>query len=39
MDRRCSDPEYGMVYRKLRLQAEEQCAAAAELLGKLDSPA
>ena len=39
MDRRCSDPEFGMVFRKLRLQAEVQCAAAAELLGKLDCPA
>ena len=36
LDRRSADPEYGMVYRELRDLAGEQCAAAAELLGKLD---
>lgn len=36
LDRRSQDPEYGMVYRKLRELSQEHCARIAELFGKLD---
>ena len=36
MRRREDDPECGMVYRLLARQAEEQCMAFAELMGKLE---
>lgn len=36
MDRRGSDPECGMVFRRLARQAEDHCAVLAELLGKLE---
>lgn len=36
MDRRCDDPEYGMIYRGLRDRSGESCLALTELLGKLE---
>lgn len=36
MDRRCADPEFAPVYLRLRQLAQEHCASAAELLGKLE---
>ena len=32
MDRRCDDPEYGMIYRGLRDRSSESCLALTELL-------
>ena len=36
MEHRCTDPECGMVFRRLALQAEEHCMVLAELMGKLE---
>lgn len=36
MERRCPDPEFAPVFRKLAHQGEELCALWAELMGKLD---
>ena len=36
MEKRCADPEYGAVFRSLARRSEDQCAALAELLGRLE---
>ena len=37
MEKRCGDPEYGIVFRSLARKAEDLCAAIAEMLGKLEA--
>ena len=37
MDRRCTDPEFSMVFRELRSRCAGHCMALAELLGKLEA--
>ena len=36
MESRSADPEYGPVFRSLSRKAEDQCAALAEMIGRLE---
>ncbi len=36
MERRCPDPEYGVVFHSLARRAEDHCAVLAELIGRLE---
>ena len=37
LDRRCTDPEFGMIFLALREKCAEHCLSFAELLGKLET--
>lgn len=36
MERRCTDPEYGVAFRSLTRKTEDHCAVLAELIGRLE---
>ena len=36
MEKRCADPEFGVVFRSLARRGEDLCAAIAEMLGRLE---